>query len=584
MRATSLRSCGLVAALGLLAVSLPSQVVSAATIDGQYDQTGPLGAGTVFNLPVLGRGGVPASGVGSVALNVTVTRPTATSFVTVWPTGQARPNASNLNFVAGQTVPNMVIVPVGTGGRISIFNESGTTDVLVDVLGWFPTGSSFTGLTPARLVDTRVPSGGTVDGQSSGSGQISGGRVFVVSVSGRGGVPVSGVGSVALNVTVARPTATSFLTVWPSGQLRPNASNLNFVAGQTVPNMVIVPVGADGSIAIFNETGSTDVLVDVLGWFPTGPSFTGLTPKRLVDTRVPSGGTVDGAFSGGGQLAGGTAFNVPVSGRGGVPATGAGSVALNVTVARPTQASFLTVWQSGRARPNASNLNYTPDQTVPNMVVVPIGADGRISIVNESGSTDVLVDVLGWFPVSGSFRGLTPARLLDSRTTPPEPFTYTGRGSAVVQIAKPTAGAVVVELDIRSSSNAIVWALDAALGRNDLLVNEIGNYKGVRLMDLPSFVHETTVFLDIVATGTWTIRVRDTNAAPAFDSGVTGQGDSVLRYTGPARVVRLIHDGQANSLCGITATISATAPTPTSSSTRSGHTTRLVPFALAQRS
>ena len=142
MRGSLLRSCGITAALVVLSASLPSQSVSAATIDGQFDKTGPIGSGSVFNLPVLGRGGVPASGVGSVALNVTVTGPSSASFATVWPTGQPRPNASNLNFAAGQTVPNMVIVPVGAEGQVSIFNETGTTDVLVDVLGWFPIGAS----------------------------------------------------------------------------------------------------------------------------------------------------------------------------------------------------------------------------------------------------------------------------------------------------------------------------------------------------------------------------------------------------------------------------------------------------------
>ena len=478
------RSVGFAAALALLSVSLPPQWASAATIDGSFDQTGPVSGGQVFNLTVLGRGGVPASGVGSVALNVTVTRPTAASFVTVWPAGQSRPNASNLNFTPGQTVPNMVIVPVGAGGQISIFNETGTTDVLVDVLGWFPVGPSFTGLTPARLMDSRIPTGGTTDGAVSGIGPLAGGLVFNLPVAGRGGVPASGVGSVALNVTVARPTAASFVTVWPAGQSRPNASNLNFTPGQTVPNMVIVPVGAGGQISIFNETGTTDVLVDVLGWFPVGPSFTGLTPARLMDSRIPTGGTTDGAVSGIGPLAGGQVFNLPVAGRGGVPASGVGSVALNVTVARPTAASFVTVWPAGQSRPNASNLNFTPGQTVPNMVIVPVGAGGQVSIANETGSTDVLVDVLGWFPVGPSFTGLTPARLMDSRIPPPPPpaavLTFTA-GTHVVNSSIPPGRYLA-----QNAASGCYWErLSGFSGTlDDVLANDFRGFPGPAIVDV----------------------------------------------------------------------------------------------------
>lgn len=85
----------------------------------------------------MGRGGVPATGVGAVALNVTATNPTRSSFLTVWPSGAGRPTASNLNFVAGQTMPNMVIAKVRTGGQVSIDNNTGNVDVVVDVLGWF---------------------------------------------------------------------------------------------------------------------------------------------------------------------------------------------------------------------------------------------------------------------------------------------------------------------------------------------------------------------------------------------------------------------------------------------------------------
>ena len=144
-------------------------------------------------------------GAGAVALNVTATNPTASSFLTVWPTGAPRPLASNLNFGTGQTVPNMVIVPVGLNGQISIYNNTGGVDVVVDVLGWFPTGNSYTGLTPARLMDTR-PGSSTIDGQFAGVGAIGQAGSTNLTVVNRGGVPASGVGAVALNVTATNPT------------------------------------------------------------------------------------------------------------------------------------------------------------------------------------------------------------------------------------------------------------------------------------------------------------------------------------------------------------------------------------------
>ena len=159
------------------------------------------------------------------------------------------------------------------------------------MLGWFPT-DSFNGLTPARLIDTR--GGATVDGTFSGPPKLVAGSDFNLTIAGRGGVPALGAvpsaGSVALNVTAINPSAVGFLTVWPKGQPRPNASNLNFSPGQVVPNMVVVPVGADGQISLWSSS-NVDVLVDVLGWFPTD-SFTGLTPARLMDTRPPPGALV----------------------------------------------------------------------------------------------------------------------------------------------------------------------------------------------------------------------------------------------------------------------------------------------------
>jgi hypothetical protein len=406
---------GAIAAI-VFAVAVPfvaasPTIVTAAdspTIDGSYAGTGPIGQGVESTMTVLGRGSVPTSGVGAVALNVTVTNPTMGSFLTVWPTGSPRPLASNLNFIPGQTVANAVLTKVGAGGKISVYNNGGGVDVIIDVVGWFPDNQSYVGLTPARLADTRnLP---TIDGQFTNTGALGQGVTTNVKVLGRGSVPASGVGAVALNVTATNPIASSFVTVFPSGGSRPTASNINFVAGQTVPNLVIAKVGDGGQISLYNNTGKVDVVVDVLGYFPSGAAFNPLVPARLLDTRTGS------------SIVGAVIRDVQISGLPGGPPSGAAAVALNVTVTNPAASSFLTVWPSGNGRPLASNLNFSVGQTVANTVIVKLGTSGKVSLFTPANA-DVVIDVLGWFPATGSFSGLLPARLMDTRRESSSPLS-----------------------------------------------------------------------------------------------------------------------------------------------------------------
>jgi hypothetical protein len=229
--------------------------------------------GSSLALQITGMGGVPSAAVAAAILNVTVTAPTNAGFLTVFPTGVARPLASNVNFSPGQTVPNLVIAAVGTGGTVQIFNSAGNVDVIADVVGWFTdgtdlaaTGSIFSGLTPARITDTRPGSGQTNAGLTLATG-----GTLSVAVAGQGGVPIlSGAAAptaAVLNVTVTDPSAASFLTVYPSGATRPLASNLNWVPGKTVPNLVVVKLGPDGNVNFFNSGGNVDVIVDVVGWY-----------------------------------------------------------------------------------------------------------------------------------------------------------------------------------------------------------------------------------------------------------------------------------------------------------------------------
>ena len=344
----------------------------------------PLGGGAVMELQVAGAGGVPATGVSAVILNITVTAPTATSFLTVFPAGAALPLASNLNFDAGRTVPNLVTAKLGPGGRLWLYNAAGATHVIADVAGWYDDGTIASGgrfhpLAPSRILDTRDTS------------PLGPAAAMALAVAGRGGVPSAGVSAVVMNVAVTGPTATGYLTVFPMGEALPLASNLNFAAGDTVANLVTAKLGAGGTVQLYNAMGSTHAIVDVAGWYDDGTSATGatyhpVTPSRILDTR-----------DGPGPLGGPAAMEVQVAGLGGVPASGVSAVVTNVTVTAPTASSFLTVFPAGEALPLASNLNFGPGQTVPNLVAAKLGAGGRLGIYNAAGATHVIADVAGWF-------------------------------------------------------------------------------------------------------------------------------------------------------------------------------------------
>ena len=227
--------------------------------------TGPLSPGQTISLAVLGQDGVPAAGVGAVALNLTVTAPSTGGYVTAFADGTSHPGTANLNFSPGATVANLVIAPVGADGEIDIINNSpGTIQLVADLNGWFALGSPVAGglapVTAARILDTRTGLGAT--------GPVSPGQTISLAVLGQDGVPAAGVGAVALNLTVTAPSAGGYVTAFADGTSHPGTANLNFNPGATVANLVIAPVGADGEIDITNNSpGTIQLVADLSGSF-----------------------------------------------------------------------------------------------------------------------------------------------------------------------------------------------------------------------------------------------------------------------------------------------------------------------------
>jgi len=377
----------------------PARILDTRTGVGQGGVIGPIAGGASIELAVTGVGGVPVSGVHAVAINLTATNGTAPdSYLTVFPTGTTRPLASNVNFNAGKSVPNLVVARVGPGGKVTVYNNSGNADVVADTQGWYadpatPVGSRYAPLEPSRILDTRY-------GVGSALRPVPAGATIDLTVAGAGGVPLTGAGAVVLNLTATGASGPeTYVTVFPSGTTRPLASNLNVVQGQSVPNLVVARLN-DGKVSLYNNAGTVDLIADVQGWYPAPDAppagrstYYSVAPVRALDTR-------DGTGTGGvaGRMGAGGVLQLQVTGRNGVPASGVQAVVLNVTVTNPTgPESFLSVYPALSPLPLASNLNFRANQTVANLVVARVGANGAVSIYNNLGAVHIVADVQGWF-------------------------------------------------------------------------------------------------------------------------------------------------------------------------------------------
>jgi uncharacterized protein YkwD len=327
--------------------------------------SGPVSANEVLILKLAANGFVPA-GATSAVLNMTAIGTQGDGFLSAYPCGRTPPDASSVNYVAGHAVPNLVTVALGTNGDVCVVTST-QAHVIADLEGWYGASgvSRYTPAAPLRLLDSRS------------TGRAS---TFKVTVA-------PGALAVTLNATVDGPTGGGYVTAYPCGAAAPNASNLNFDAGQTVANQVTVAVGPANSVC-FDSTVATNLIVDLSGAFSTtGSQLTTVVPSRFLDTRFGIGGWM-------GRIGAGQTVDFALGGTAGIPSATAG-VVLNVTVAGADASGFLTVYPCDQTRPNVSNLNFVAGQAVANAVTVKLAANGRLCVY-ASSRADVLVDLAGY--------------------------------------------------------------------------------------------------------------------------------------------------------------------------------------------
>jgi len=369
-------------------------------------------AGGTVQIRVAGDAPLPApSATSAVVLNVTVVGPAGVGYWTVFPHGATMPTASNLNvderwalLGAGLAMPNLVTVPVGADGLVDVFSQSGG-HLVVDMLGSYElSDASTTGrfqplARPERIFDTRnflvVAPGSTTEVRVPAS---LGAMVAAAAV---------------VNVTVIG-SAPGYWTVFPAGTTPPTAANLNSLyVGHVSSNQAIVPLDADGDLAVFSQTGG-HLVVDVVGLISgaTAPEGTdGLfvplaAPTRFLDTRTAAANPLGGA-----QMAL-PAWNleVAVASHPSIARTDVVALAMNVTATDSLADGYLSVSPAGANDPNlkartTSTLNLVrAAQTLPNHATVAVSGRG-FDVFTQKG-THVIADVAGYYlgtPVAAPF-------------------------------------------------------------------------------------------------------------------------------------------------------------------------------------
>jgi hypothetical protein len=428
----------------------PTRIADTRANSGFQGAGDTLSSGQILTVRVAGLpgDGIPI-GATAVVLNITAVNPSNAGYLTAYAAGQTTPFASTVNFIAGQTIANEATITLGnngvTSGYVSILNHVGLTDVVVDVQGYYaPNGVSlrFNGQAsalyfpvsypnpvtgtldnaPIRVLDTRQNSGQQDAGQTLGPDQqitfYPGTSTFAPNLT---LVPANAT-AVVLNLTEADSTASSFLTAWATGVAQPLASDVNFLAGQTIANRVIVPYNSlTQTISVYNWAGSTDVVADLDGYF----SSNGLQPT-LCPVTTPAENQTTLSFT----ATGGT-FTLTYNGNttGTIPYNASAAAVLSDLQAAPTY--FPTTGVSATGGP----LGTAP--------VVITYAAGALTITGNlaglTGGTNTVTTVAlpavypstcpGFYP--GSFYyGLTaPARIADTRANSGEPYTLSTLGA-----------------------------------------------------------------------------------------------------------------------------------------------------------
>lgn len=367
-------------------VAATGRVLDTKVGTGGYTTAMP--ANTYRSVPVAGVAGLPDDGsVGAVSVIVTASE--ISSPAAVFGRPDANTDSTMMGFYGSDKTSFPAVLAVGADGSIQVKSQT-SVRMSIDVQGYYTStadGAAPGGFVPvngARVVDTRsglgVPKGTLTDGGN-----------VTVQIAGTAGVPAGASGAI-VTLTAANSASTAgYFTPYAAGATRPGTV-LAYGASSNTSVQAQVPLSADGKITIYNRSSTPHLTVDVQGYFTAsnggGATFTPGT-GRVFDSRT----------SGTATLAANETRAITVAGQVGVPTMNSGltAVVFTLTAAKAGSSGRAIVWADGTTRPDTTALNFSQGDTVSNTITVPLGANGKIDLLNYASATDYVIDIQGWY-------------------------------------------------------------------------------------------------------------------------------------------------------------------------------------------
>ncbi|MEO1057235.1 MAG: hypothetical protein AAFY28_10015 [Actinomycetota bacterium] len=358
------------------------------TGDGLQEGIGRRTPGQVTSVDVAGRAGVDTDATAAI-ITLTAINPGANGHATAYPCDAPKPDASTLNYEAGQTIANSATIDLAADGTLCFFSQR-SADYVVDVTGFVPFGSTVDTITPARLFESR-PEEPTFDGVQQGAGRRDAGTETTIVVAGRAGIPADASAAI-LNIAVIGAERNGYVAAYPCGGAPSESSILNYAAGQTIANGATIAIGAGGTVCVFTQR-AMDLVVDATGYHVDGASPETFEPKRFFETR-PGEPTFDGQQQGVGRIEPQQVTTIQIAGRGGIPAS-TPAVMVNVASVIPIGPGFVRLFPCDKPQPGTSNLNHQHSQTIANNATIQLSEAGTICVYNHR-QMDLILDVTGY--------------------------------------------------------------------------------------------------------------------------------------------------------------------------------------------